>query len=39
VIDALRLLDQHADQWHEHKQAVREGVERTLAGQTARDFK
>jgi hypothetical protein len=32
VIDALRLLDQHADQSHEHKQAVREGVERTLTG-------
>jgi hypothetical protein len=34
VIDALRLLDQHADQWHEHKQAVRDGVERTLSGQS-----
>jgi N-formylglutamate amidohydrolase len=32
VIDALRLLDQNADQSHEHKQAVREGVERTLTG-------
>lgn len=32
VIDALRLLDAHADQWHEHKAAVREGVARTLTG-------
>jgi hypothetical protein len=31
VIDALRLLGKHADQSHEHKQAVRDGVEQTLA--------
>jgi hypothetical protein len=30
VIDALRLLEQHAASRSEHKQAVREGVERTL---------
>jgi N-formylglutamate amidohydrolase len=32
VIDALRLLEQHAASCSEHKQAVREGVERTLVG-------
>jgi N-formylglutamate amidohydrolase len=30
VIDALRLLDQHADQAHDHKEAVRDGVAQTL---------
>jgi hypothetical protein len=34
VLDALRLLDEHhADPWHEHKQAVREAVQKTLAGE------
>jgi N-formylglutamate amidohydrolase len=32
VIDALRLLEQHAASCSEHKQAVREGVARTLTG-------
>jgi hypothetical protein len=36
VVAALRLLDQHADQSHEHKQAVREGVARTLTGLSGR---
>jgi hypothetical protein len=38
VIDALRLLEQHADR-DGYSQAARDGVETTLAGQTARDFK
>jgi N-formylglutamate amidohydrolase len=36
VIDALRLLEQHAASCSEHKQAVREGVARTLTGLSGR---